>query len=355
WHETLGLLAGLMKDPIPLLQAIINEKDDIFSGLLLLAGRCIAECEEKEHPLITEILDKIYRLWRDYPFLGFIRSIPVVLGQTYSQMLERLQEALQDKSNSMRWSAAAGILGKIGSEQAIEALIQALHDEDSDIRGLAAWALGRIGNKRAVVALIQALHHADSDVRWSATEVLGEIGSEQAIEALIQALYHEDRFVRWLAAWVLGKIESEQAVEGLIQALHDEDSDIRWLAAEALGKIDNEQAVSILIQALSDRDYDVRGQAAKALGEIGSEQAVSALIQALNDEASSVRKQATEVLGKIGTLETLKKLIQLPEINIYDADIFSLARKLAVRFSKKKVPFIPVYPELIRKKHDSEG
>src|SRR5919199_4158140 len=38
WHETLSLLAGLMENPIPLLQAIIAEKDDIFKTLLLLAG-----------------------------------------------------------------------------------------------------------------------------------------------------------------------------------------------------------------------------------------------------------------------------------------------------------------------------
>jgi energy-coupling factor transporter ATP-binding protein EcfA2 len=53
WHETLSLLAGLMENPIPLLQAIADEKDDIFSTLLLLAGRCVAECPENPHPLIA--------------------------------------------------------------------------------------------------------------------------------------------------------------------------------------------------------------------------------------------------------------------------------------------------------------
>jgi predicted NACHT family NTPase len=59
WHETLSLLAGLMENPVPLLQSITAEKDDIFSTLLLLAGRCIAECEENSHPLVAEIIDRI--------------------------------------------------------------------------------------------------------------------------------------------------------------------------------------------------------------------------------------------------------------------------------------------------------
>jgi len=44
WHEALSLLAGVMEDPIPLLQTIIDEKDDIFSSLFLLAGRCFRVC-----------------------------------------------------------------------------------------------------------------------------------------------------------------------------------------------------------------------------------------------------------------------------------------------------------------------
>jgi len=96
----------------------------------------------------------------------------------------------------------------------------------------------------------------------------------------------------------------------------------------------------------------VRWQAADALGEIGSPQAVEALITALKDknENNSVRRKAAKALGKIGTPEILAKLIQFPEIDIYEPDIFSLARTLAVQFSKERLPFIPVYPELVAHK-----
>jgi hypothetical protein len=64
-----------------------------------------------------------------------------------------------------------------------------------------------------------------------------------------------------------------------------------------------------------------------------------------------VRWQAAEALGKIGNAETLENLIKFWAIDIYQRDIFLLARKLAVRFSKEKQLFIPVYPKFVRFKY----
>jgi len=91
----------------------------------------------------------------------------------------------------------------------------------------------------------------------------------------------------------------------------------------------------------------------KVIGQIGNAQAVQALIQALSHEDSDVRYRAAKALGQIGTLKTLERLIQNTKIDIFDADIFILARKLAIRFSKEKTPFIPVYPELIGREAES--
>jgi HEAT repeat protein/phage terminase Nu1 subunit (DNA packaging protein) len=568
WHETLGLLAGLMKNPVPLIQAITSEKDDIFSTLLLLAGRCVAECEEISHPLITQIIDTVYRAWNFYPDFDLIKSTVVALGQANSQMLERLQEVLNDKNIRVR-EREAWALGEIRNSQAVEPLIQALKDEDSNVRQYAAWALGEIGslqaveelisalsdehinvrglaigalgkigspevvtrlisalnqeecsfrwcaakvlgqigtlealgalisalnrekwtirafaaealgdidNPKAVQALVKALNDENSDVRcrvaealgrisspkavkalikafndenddvryrvaealeqigdsqafevlftalkdknshvkWHAAQALGQMGSPEVVEALISALDENDTQVRWyvvlalgktrslqaiealikvlecdedsfvkeMAARALGQIGSLQAVEALISALKDKNSSVRGGAAVALGKIRSSKALEALIKALNDREMNVRWSAAIALGKIGNLQAaealikalneedeifvkqglissldeianpkaVEALIKALNDKAGQVKTQAAQTLGKIGTLETLEKLIQLAEIDIYDPDIFLSARTLAVRFRKEKLPFIPVYPELVAHK-----
>jgi epoxyqueuosine reductase len=57
-------------------------------------------------------------------------------------------------------------LGNIRDPQAVPALINALHDDETLIRGHAAWALGRIGNDEAHTALQQArLTELDPEVQ----------------------------------------------------------------------------------------------------------------------------------------------------------------------------------------------
>ncbi|HEY9832138.1 MAG TPA: HEAT repeat domain-containing protein, partial [Stenomitos sp.] len=349
WHQTLTLLAGLSEDPIPLLAVITQQKDDIFSTLLLLAGRCIAECEEISHPLITEIIDKIYSLWQSYPFAGFIESAVVALGQANSQMLQKLQQALDEKHfytrkeffaalvaalgqmgspqavellikalNQSPWyirGEAAEALGRVGTPQAIKALIQALHDSESYVRGEAAEALGRIGDSQVVDALIKALHDSDSFVRGEAAMALGQIGTPQALEGLIKVLNHEDTWVRWEATGAC-RMDSPPVVAALAKALHQTDSHLREEAAVILGRIGTPQAVEALITALHHSDSHVRERVAEALSRISSPQALPALIPALHDSNSYVREQAAEALGRIGNPQMVEVLI--PEL--YDED-----------------------------------
>ncbi len=418
WDETLSLLAGLMENPVPLLQAITAEKDDIFSTLLLLAGRCIAECPENPHPLIAEIIDKIYKFWQSYPNAGFSKSIVVVIGQANSQMFKKVQKALEDEDPSIRMKAAKA-LGEISNPQTEQALIKAVkEDEDSKVRMGAAEALGWIGTSKAVEALSEALDDNSGFVRRRAIKALVQISTLKAHKALIQAVKHNDilvkreakqalrrnsstraekmsitghnndskrvrkrtvsalggidnlqrieafaalknenNLIRMWAAQVLGQIGTPKAERQLIAALNDDDRFVRSRVAEALVGIGTLPAVEAAIIAVKDKDSSARREATTALGKISNLQAVEVLTQAvevlttvLNDDDSFVRLNATKALSLIGTKETLAKLIQLPEIDICRPDIFSLARTLAVRFSKEKLPFIPVYPELIAHK-----
>ena len=46
--------------------------------------------------------------------------------------------------------------------------------------------------------------------------------------------------------------------------------------------------------------------------------------------------------------ELCEEVIRNWTINIYEMDIFLLARKLAVRYNQENLPFIPVYSHLVR-------
>jgi hypothetical protein len=132
---------------------------------------------------------------------------------------------------------AAIALGEIG-KPAVEPLIFALMDEDSDIRMGAARALGWIKDPRAVEPLIFALTDKDKRVRFNASEALGKLNARRAVEPLISELKDNDKDIRRIAALALGEIKDPRAIEPLISTLKDEASDVRDAAARALHAID---------------------------------------------------------------------------------------------------------------------
>jgi hypothetical protein len=61
-----------------------------------------------------------------------------------------------------------------------------------------------------------------------------------SVPVIIEALTDENGEVRWHAAWVLSRIrcDAKVAVPALIEALRDEEEEVRRLAAKALLKLD---------------------------------------------------------------------------------------------------------------------
>jgi len=95
-----------------------------------------------------------------------IRALVVALllltaAPASADKIDDLTRALmQDPSYKVRVQAAL-VLGKLNDRRAVPALIQALHDENETVRGVAATSLGRIGDKSSANAL-QAASTSDS-------------------------------------------------------------------------------------------------------------------------------------------------------------------------------------------------
>jgi HEAT repeat protein len=219
----------------------------------------------------------------------------------------------------------------------IDILIKTLKDERSKVRGKVAEALGEIRDARAVDALIEAFRDKNSDlsVRRSVVWALRKIGDVRAIDTLIEALkYKSISEVAQKAIINIAKKDLD-VVDKLIKALGSKNSDIREGIAEVLDEISwrpgsNKEkilyyiarqdwdecvemgsfAVEFLIKRLKDKDSDVRKNVAWALGEIGDARAVGALIEALRDKDSKVRRSVAEALGKIGDARAVDSLIK---------------------------------------------
>lgn len=94
----------------------------------------------------------------------------------------------------------------------------------------------RMEKERDVKGLIGTFKSTNRNVQKKAAEALVRIG-EAAVEPVIQALKDENGDVRWAVATALGKMGDTRAVEPLTQALRDKDKDVQKAAKEALEKI----------------------------------------------------------------------------------------------------------------------
>ena len=374
WHETIILLAGMMSDASLLLEAILQEKDDIFATLLILASNCLAESKNIQDSLINQIVDKLYNVWQRDFSLEYINKTMVTLGKTFPVMRRRLENALKDLPWYVRDSkfSAAGLLGEIGNPESIPALSAALDDSEKRIKGYAeddikeikrerkpipdfeldlhkeklfrGWALkalGEIGNSEALPTIIRALNYSDW-FRDNAAIILGKMNRKQALAlpSLISTLSDSEKSVRFWGVKALGEIGvgNSETIQALITALNDVKT--RGNAVEALSKINNSAVVSALIETIKNSDGDFRSYAAVALGKITNPDAVPVLIEAVNHSAFHVyiRYSAVQALGNIGNPEAVSALIAVlndSEINdiYYAAD--ELVRNKAVEALSK--------------------
>ncbi len=149
--------------------------------------------------------------------------------------------------------------------QYVESLLNALNDEDFQVRDDAITELGRLGDRRAVGPLIVLLKDPNVYIRDNAINSLGLIGDRHAVGPLLESLREQNVYIRDNAITALGRLRDPRAVEPLIALLGDRNVYLRDNAACALGEIGDRRAIEPLRAALNDENWYVRETAARSL------------------------------------------------------------------------------------------
>ncbi|RJP32022.1 MAG: hypothetical protein C4536_06820 [Actinobacteria bacterium] len=207
---------------------------------------------------------------------------------------------LRSRSKSRR-SDAARRLGRIGDPRSVPELKELLEDPGEEVREAALYALGRIGTREALESMLDALNDGD---RWSqekVAEAVEEAGDESR-RVLVGLLRDGNPMRRAFAAEVMGELGGAEEAVYLEEALADEEVDVRARAADSLGRMRHRLARPALLQALDDPAWQVRAQAVKALGGIGEEKDVSRLAEMLRDTEWWVRNNAASALREMGEM-----------------------------------------------------
>lgn len=207
---------------------------------------------------------------------------------------------------------AAEILGTIGDERPLDALLAASDDPDSGVRGAASQALRGYRSEKTVRVLIARLAQPDTDVAAEAAAALAAQG-EIAVPSLVELLGSERRELQATAADVLGKIGDARATDSLLKLLDHSDAWVRTSAARALGGLKDKKAAERLIGLLRDATSSVRVAAAEALGEMKVTGAVKPLLELLRHREMALQVVVARALGRIADPAAFGALVDAVE------------------------------------------
>lgn len=179
------------------------------------------------------------------------------------------------------------------------------------LRRAAAKSLANIAPGRVVESLAEHLTtETDRGVRQSLVLALGRLGDDQGLAALLQALQDRDLMVSEEAANALARYNTPAAFEALLATLslktNSQDWQTRRLAAESLGKLGDRRAVPALIESLRDPHNLVRPAVALALGQLGDLQALGPLKKARH----TTPHQRGAECAECSAIDTALKLLQ---------------------------------------------
>ena len=139
-------------------------------------------------------------------------------------------------------------------------LFNGLNSKDTGVKIESILSLRGNNEDNAINALIEKLKDEDPLVRATTVYVIGETGSRRALEALLPLLKDPDWSVRTNTVEALKKIKAPASIEPLIELVKNQNeyADIRLKGLETLEVIDNSSLSPLLPLLLEDKEKKIR-------------------------------------------------------------------------------------------------
>jgi HEAT repeat protein len=250
--------------------------------------------------------------------MEIIRALERIGGQA-NKTVPALIDALGDNDWQIRW-AAAGALTSFGkkSAMAVPELISLLRDKNEYVKNAAISTLGKMG-PISVAAMMDELDkpvdYTDDQLYMHiiCTRALGALGAKSmiAVPILVKNSQNDNAIVRLESVIALRKIGGDDAMPGEIGWLAEPDEMIWPKGARSEGNFlmfaEAKQMViytivKTLLTSISDSDEKVSYSAIKGLASFGNKAlpAKDQLINYMNRGTPVLRRVAIDVLSSIG-------------------------------------------------------
>jgi HEAT repeat protein len=162
-------------------------------------------------------------------------------------------------------------------------LLELLGDDDWRVRFFATDLLGAMGNPEHMPVIVERLHDESYGVHCAAVRGLGRIGTRESAQELIQALGRENsshgQIVDALA--FMGPIAAEPILES-IEVTHS--SEVKLHLLTALSYIGEPRSFRVFRTAVYSEDWRHRAAAVKGLAALGYPNALRVLVGMTDDK-----------------------------------------------------------------------
>ncbi len=223
-----------------------------------------------------------------------LEAIMVEIGEpAVEPLIDALGRELKRTDTLRGARMAAGILGRLGDDRATPALNRAAWHEDWKVRSSVASAIGRVGSPDGLQGLLQLLSDENEIVRKSSAVAIRRMATEPEPTEGPEEL---DQYRRALEA--RGATTDEAVVRALIRSLGDEYYHVRYSGAAALTEV-GAPALPLLLETARAGQGPERLVALSAIGGIGDSSALGPLTELLLDNDWAVRGFAAEAIGGI--------------------------------------------------------
>ncbi len=229
--------------------------------------------------------------------LGSVQAAQILV-EVGAMGVPRLLERVASASGEVRQHAAAVLVAM--AEHAFPLLVEELTSGDPTRVKRAARLLGEMQHPRGVDFVVAHLSYPDGLVQKEVARALVRVGTDQAVGALVAALEGDDATAE-IAAAALGGSESRLALAALLRVSDPRARHaplVRREAIRGLGRLQRSEAVPVLCAVLRrrtlfrrKRNRMLRVVAAQALGRIGGPEA-SVLLQKFRQGGDPAVRQA---------------------------------------------------------------
>lgn len=266
-------LAWLRKDGKPKIKTVENflENNDPWQSALFL-------------------LDT-YGNKRDYTDLT-ASPIPELPEEIITLMRDQGLEALfisELCNNGKKQLLAIKMLGSMGTEKSLPALLNSLAKNDAEISLIAKEALLKFDLRKYDQLLLNNFLKAPARMG----EIILSLG-EKGMELIKGAFSKATKEEQLLLLEILGEFQNINNSDFLIAKSQSEDEDVRYAALLALSKLNLPSLKMVFIRSLDDENWKIRVEAIKWIGKNRVLEAHPILFRILNEDAEWTVKVAAE-------------------------------------------------------------